>query len=111
MGSQRVKRGIYKARVCVLSHFSGWQLFVTPWTVAHQAPLSMGFSRKEYWSGLPCASPGVLPDPGIKPKSPSSSVPATGFPSASTLWGSPHEGQTLTQSRDVFATLFSFLRF
>ena len=43
----------------------------TPWTVAHQAPLSMEFSRQEYWSGLPCPSPGDLPDPGIKPGSPS----------------------------------------
>ena len=44
--------------------------FVTPWTVAHQAPLSMGFSRQEYWSGLPFTSPGDLPNPGIKPRSP-----------------------------------------
>ena len=43
---------------------------VTPWTVAHQAPLSMGFSRQEYWSGLPFPSPGNLPDPGIEPRSP-----------------------------------------
>ena len=42
----------------------------TPWTVAHQAPLSMGFSRQEYWSGLPFPSPGDLPNPGIEPKSP-----------------------------------------
>ena len=42
----------------------------TPWTVARQAPLSMGFSRQEYWSGLPFPSPGDLPDPGIKPGSP-----------------------------------------
>ena len=42
----------------------------TPWIVALQAPLSMGFSRQEYWSGLPCPSPGDLPDPGIKPWSP-----------------------------------------
>ena len=41
-----------------------------PWTVAHQAPPSMGFSRQEYWSGLPFPSPGDLPDPGIKPRSP-----------------------------------------
>ena len=46
------------------------QLFATPWTVAHQAPLSMGFSRQEYWSGLPFPSPGDLPDPGIEPRSP-----------------------------------------
>ena len=43
---------------------------VTPITVAHQAPLSMGFSRQEYWSGLPFPSPGDLPHPGIKPRSP-----------------------------------------
>ena len=42
----------------------------TPWTVAFQAPLTMGFSRQEYWSGLPFPSPGYLPDPGIKPTSP-----------------------------------------
>jgi len=46
------------------------QLFETPWTVAGQAPLSMGFSRQEYWSGLPFPSPGDLPNPGIKPWSP-----------------------------------------
>ena len=46
------------------------QLFVTPWTVAHQAPPSMGFSRQEYWSGLPFPSPGDLPNPGIEPRSP-----------------------------------------
>ena len=50
-----------------LSHV---QLFATPWTVAHQAPLSMGFLRQEYWSGLPLPSPGDLPDTGIEPASP-----------------------------------------
>ena len=45
------------------------RLFATPWTVAHQAPPSMGFSRQEYWSGLPFPSPGDLPDPGIEPRS------------------------------------------
>ena len=45
-------------------------LFVTPWTVAYQAPPSMGFSRQECWSGLPFPSPGDLPDPGIEPGSP-----------------------------------------
>ena len=49
-----------------LSHV--W-LFETPWTVVYQAPRSMGFSRQEYWSGLPFPSPGDLPDPGIEPKS------------------------------------------
>ena len=55
---------------CMLSRFSHIRLFVTLWTVTHQAPLSMGFSRQEYWSGLPCSPPGDLPNPGIKPASP-----------------------------------------
>ena len=46
------------------------RLFVAPWTIALQAPLSLGFSRREYWSGLPFPSPGHLPNPGIKPTSP-----------------------------------------
>ena len=46
------------------------RLFVTPWTIAYQAPPSMGFSRQECWSGLPFPSPGDLPDPGIDPGSP-----------------------------------------
>ena len=59
--------------VCVCTHargmLSGVQLFATPWLVAHQAPLSFGFSRQEHWSGLPFPAPGDLPDPGIKPTS------------------------------------------
>ena len=50
------------------------QLYVTPWTVAHQAPLPMEFSRQEYWSGLPFPPPGDLPDPGIEPGSPALQV-------------------------------------
>ena len=50
-----------------------------PWTVAHQAPLSVGFPRQEYWSGLPCPSPADLPNPGIEPTSPVSSALAGGF--------------------------------
>ena len=46
------------------------RLFTTPWTVTRQAPLSMEFSRHEYWSGLPFSSPGIFPDPGIEPASP-----------------------------------------
>ena len=52
--------------MCVLKSFSCVQLFVTPWTVAHQAPLSMGFSGQEYWSGYPFSSPGGFPDAGIE---------------------------------------------
>ena len=48
--------------------------FVIPWTVARQAPLSMGFPRQEYWSGLPCTPPGGFPNPGIKPESPALQV-------------------------------------
>ena len=51
---------------CVCELLSRVRLFKTPWTVAHQASLSMKFSRQEYWSGLPCPNPEDLPDPGIK---------------------------------------------
>ena len=54
----------------MLRRFSSVRLFVTPWTVAHQVPLSMGLSRQQHWSGLPCPPPGDLLDPGIKPRSP-----------------------------------------
>ena len=53
-----------------LKSLSRVRLFATPWTVAYQAPLSMRFSRQEYWSGLPFPSPGDLPNPVIKPGSP-----------------------------------------
>ena len=55
-----------KVKVKSLSHV---RLFVTPWTVACQAPLSMGFPKQEYWSGLLCSPPGDLPDPGFEPTS------------------------------------------
>ena len=53
-------------RACVLSHFSRVHLFEMLWTTAHQAPLSMGFSRQEQWSGLLCPPPGDLPDSGVE---------------------------------------------
>ena len=56
-----------KVKLKLLSHV---RLFATPWTVAYQAHLSMGFSRQECWSGLPFPSPGDLPDPGNEPRSP-----------------------------------------
>ena len=68
----------------MLSHFSHVQLFATPWTIAHQAPLSMGFSKQEYWSGFPCPPPGDLPKPGIEPVSLRSPALAGGFFTAST---------------------------
>ena len=57
---------VCQVRACMLNSFSHVQLFGTLWTVAHQAPLSLGFSRQEYWSGLPFPSPVDLPNPGIK---------------------------------------------
>ena len=73
----------------MLSCFSHVQLFVTLWTVACQA-LSTGFSRQEYWSGLPCPLPGDLPDPGIKPGSLMSSALAHGLFTTSTTWEAHH---------------------
>ena len=75
--------------VCVLSCFSCFQLFVTLWAVAHQASLSMRFSRQEYWSGLTWPPPGDLPDPEIKPVSSVSPALAGGFFTISTTWEAP----------------------
>ena len=62
---------LHLLKVCVCAQsLSQVQLFATPWTVAQQAPLSIGFSRQEYWSGLPCLPPGDLSDPGIETTSP-----------------------------------------
>ena len=69
--------------VRALSHV--W-LFVTPWTVAHLAPLTMGFSRQESWSVLPFPIPGDLPNPGLEPESLSSPVLAGGFFTTSATW-------------------------
>ena len=56
--------------VCVCVSLSHVQLFATPWMIACQAPLSLGFSRQEYWSGWSCPAPQDLPNPGIEPRSP-----------------------------------------
>ena len=68
-GSNNLSSWDLRVYVQLLSHI---QLFVAPWTVARQAPLSMGFSRQVYWSGQPLPSPGDLPDPGIESGSPAS---------------------------------------
>ena len=77
---ERQHLGSYPRLVCMgaqwLSHV---QLFATPWTAAHQAPLSMGFPREEYWSELPCSPPRDLPNPGTEPESPESPVLAGRF--------------------------------
>ena len=73
---------------CVLSCLSCVWLFATPWTVAHQAPLSTGFSRQGYWKGLPCSPPRDFPSPSIEPGSPAS--PALQVDSFTTEpWGKP----------------------
>ena len=66
MGKESKKSGYVYVRACMLSHFSYVQPFATTWTVGLQTPLSMGFSRQQYWSGLPRPSPGDLPNPGIE---------------------------------------------
>ena len=71
----------------LLSHFNHAQLFATSWTVAHQASLSLGFSRQEYWSGLPHPPLGDLPNPGMEPTSPKApALQADSLPLS--YWGS-----------------------
>ena len=89
----------------VLSHV---RLFATLWTLAHQAPLSMGFSRLEYWSGLPFLTPGDLPNPGIETTSLASSALAGGFFTTEPL-GQPK--QLLECGKFKFCLLWNFLKF
>ena len=71
----------------MLRHFSRVRLFVTPWSVARQASLSMGISRQEYWSGLPFPFPGHLPHSGMKPVSLMAPALAVEFFTTSATWG------------------------
>ena len=82
--------------ICYCLVFSHVWLFVMLWSVAHQAPLSMGFCRQEYWSGLPCSPPGDLPDPGVEPMSLTCAVLASGFFTSSTAWKPNGTGKTQT---------------
>ena len=70
-------------------HFSHVRLFATPWTIAYQAPLPMGFPRQEYWSGLSCPPLGDLPDPGIEHASLTSPALAGEFFTTSAIWEAP----------------------
>ena len=79
----------------MLSCFGHVQLFVTPWTVACQAPLSMGFSRQEYWSGLPCPCSGHLPDPRIESMSLKSPALAGEFFTTSATWEAEYISSSL----------------
>ena len=78
-----------KIHCCCCCRFSRVRLYVTPGTVARQAPLSLRFSRQEYWSGLPGPPPGDLPNPGIKPASLTSTLAGTFF-TTSTTWEAPY---------------------
>ena len=75
--------------VCMRSHLSCLRLFATLWTVAHQAPLSMGLPRQEYWSGLPFPSAGDLPHPLIEPTSLTSPALAGEFFTTIATWEAP----------------------
>jgi len=77
---------LLRTHECAPSHFSHVRLFVTPWTVAGQAPVSMGFSRQEHWGELPCPPPGGLPDLGTEPASLASPALAGRFFTASATW-------------------------
>ena len=77
---------LWRQCVRVLSHFSRVRLFSALWTVACQAPLSLGFSRQDHWSGLPCPPPGDLPHPGTEPESLMFPVLAGGFFTTSAIW-------------------------
>ena len=68
--SVNIKYVVYSKVKVTVKSLSCVRLFATPWTVAHRASPSMGFSRQEYWSGVPFPSPGDLSDPGIEPRSP-----------------------------------------
>ena len=82
---------LVRMQVRALSHFSHVQLFVTLWTIACQAPPSMGFSRQEHWSGLPSPPPGDRSNPGIELVSLMSPVLARGFFTTSITWEAPDQ--------------------
>ena len=92
------------ARARVLSCFSHVRLCAIPWTVTRQAPLSMGFSRQEYWSGLPCPPPGDIPEPGIEAAPLRSPALAGGFFTTNATW------EALLWSLNSFNILQRFLR-
>ena len=83
LAAKRLPQMMTAVAANLLSHV---QLCATPWTVAHQPPLSMGFSKREYWSGVPCPPLGDLPDPGIEPVSLTSPTLSGGFFTTSTTW-------------------------
>ena len=92
--------------MCALSHFRRVRLFVTLWTVALQASLSIEFSRQEYWNGLPSPLPGDLPNPGIELTSLTSPLLAGGCFPTSAIWEAHYEHRAAC----IFVFFFFFLR-
>ena len=82
---------------------------MTPWTVAHQVPLSMGFSKQKYWSGFPFPSPGDLPNPGTKPRSLTSPALAGGFFMTSATWKSVDYAQTFSNVLPIIPLTFKLI--
>ena len=93
--NQRLFDELHLRNAWVLSRFSPVWLFRTPSTIAHQAPLSMEFSKQEYWNGLPFSSPGELPNPVIQPMSLMSAALAGGFFTTSATWEVPLRNELL----------------
>ena len=100
---RKLKEEIKYSFACMLSYFSHVQLFVNLWTVTHQVPLSMGFSRQEYWSGLPCPPLGDLPNSGTEPKSLIFPALEGRFVTTSTAWDAQHI-PLLVHNQDVSRT-------
>ena len=96
---------------CMQNHFSHIWLFATLWTIALQAPLSMRFSRQEFWNGCPCPSPGDLPNPGIEPMSLVSPALAGGFFTTSTTWEALQIKFNYFPRLDQISALYAFITF
>ena len=94
--------------LCCATVASVMSNFAILWPVVRQASLCMGFSRKEYWSGLPCPPPGDLPKPGIKSESLMSPVLAGRFFTTSATWGAPW---IIITASSLFASNFSLFKF
>ena len=108
MSESEIVNSFWETTCCVLSHFSCVPLFAMLRTVSHQAPLSMGFSRQEYWSGLSFPSPGDLPNPGIEPRSPTLQVDSLPFePSLSVLSQMSYSCQLITHLECILYSLFT----
>ena len=96
----------FTCSMIALNRFSHVRLFATPWILAHQVPLSVGFPRQEYWSGLPFPSPGHLLDPGIKLRSLMSPALAGGFFTTRATWKVYCKIKTVWFSLKIYKNVF-----